>query len=85
MIDFDSFRKQLDDLSNKFKETQNIPSQIQNVAKTIKDSESKKLVQDFGSAVSTALEDAKNGKLTDFKQFINRAENIANGNESTGN
>ena len=85
MIDFDSFRKQLDDLSNKFKETQNIPSQIHNVAKTIKDSESKKLVQDFGAAVSTALEDAKNGKLTDFKQFINRAENIANGNESTGN
>jgi len=85
MIDFDSFRKQLDDLSNKFKDTKNIPSQIQNVAKTIKDSESKKLVQDFGAAVSTALEDAKNGKLTDFKQFINRAENIANGNESTGN
>ena len=85
MIDFDSFRKQLDDLSNKFKDTQNIPSQIQNVSKTIKDSESKKLVQDFGAAVSTALEDAKNGKLTDFKQFINRAENIANGNESTGN
>ena len=85
MIDFDSFRKQLDDLSNKFKDTKNIPSQIQNVAKTIKDSESKKLVQDFGAAVSTALEDAKNGKLTDFKQFINRAENLANGNESTGN
>jgi len=82
MIDFNSYRKDLHDFQNELKNAQKIPDQIRNISRKIQDKQSQNLVFDLGDAF---LSDIKSGKIKDLETIINRAENIANGNESTGN
>lgn len=82
MINFDDTKKQLSDMQKQFDKTKDIPVQIKKVSEAVKDSESKRLLQDLSGAFAEAMKDAQKGKLKDFTKFVNRAENLTNGNGS---
>jgi hypothetical protein len=85
MINFAQFQTQIDNLKKQFSEAQTIPEQIRSITNKVQDSESRELLNDLSVEFEKAMKDAEQGKLRDFTQFINRAQNIANGNESKSN
>jgi hypothetical protein len=82
MINFDESKKILEDIQKQFKSMEEVPERIRNIANQVESAGEKNLLNDVSAEFQKALKDAEKGKPSDFRDLLNRAENLANGYRS---